>query len=99
MPIYEYACPKCGEFENRQSLNDPILKRCPTCKSKVTKLISASAFQLKGEGWYSDGYHKKAPSAASTTPAATPAASSESPTSTPAATPAASSSSSSSSSD
>jgi putative FmdB family regulatory protein len=62
MPIYEYSCPKCGEFERHQSLSDPTLKRCPTCRSKVTKLISASAFQLKGGGWYSDAYQKKAAS-------------------------------------
>jgi len=60
MPIYEYACPKCGDFEHRQSLSDPILKRCPSCKAKVTKLISSSAFTLKGGGWYSDAYQKKA---------------------------------------
>lgn len=59
MPIYEYQCPKCGEFEHRQSISDPILKKCPTCKAKVTKLISSSAFQLKGGGWYSDAYSKK----------------------------------------
>jgi putative FmdB family regulatory protein len=62
MPIYEYGCPKCGEFELRQSVNDPVLSRCPTCRSKVTKLISSPAFQLKGGGWYSDGYQKKAAS-------------------------------------
>jgi putative FmdB family regulatory protein len=64
MPIYEYACPKCGEFEQRQSLSDPVLKKCPTCRSKVTKLISSSAFTLKGGGWYSDAYQKKTPSSA-----------------------------------
>ena len=67
MPIYEYACPKCGEFEHRQSLSDPVLKRCPSCKAKVTKLISSSAFSLKGGGWYSDGYHKKAAPSGGTT--------------------------------
>jgi putative FmdB family regulatory protein len=65
MPIYEYACPKCGEFEERQSLSDPVLKKCPTCRSKVTKLISSSAFTLKGGGWYSDAYQKKASSSSS----------------------------------
>lgn len=59
MPIYEYQCAKCGEFEHRQSLSDPILKRCPQCRGKVTKIISSSAFQLKGGGWYSDAYSKK----------------------------------------
>lgn len=62
MPIYEYECPKCGEFEQRQAISDPVLKRCPTCRSKVTKLISSSAFQLKGGGWYSDAYQKKSSS-------------------------------------
>ncbi|HYB98243.1 MAG TPA: zinc ribbon domain-containing protein [Candidatus Limnocylindrales bacterium] len=59
MPIYEYACPKCGEFEFTQSIKDSPLARCPKCRSKVTKLISSAAFQLKGGGWYSDGYQKK----------------------------------------
>ena len=66
MPIYEYGCPKCGDFEVRQSLNDPVLKRCPTCRSTVTKLISSSAFQLKGGGWYSDAYQKKSSSTSTT---------------------------------
>jgi len=78
MPIYEYACPKCGEFERSQSIRDEPLKRCPTCKSKVTKLISSTAFQLKGGGWYTEGYQKKG-----ATPAATPS-SSEGSSSTPA---------------
>ena len=59
MPIYEYECRKCGEFEYRQSISDDPLKRCPKCRSAVTKLLSASAFHLKGGGWYSDGYDKK----------------------------------------
>jgi predicted nucleic acid-binding Zn ribbon protein len=36
------------------------LSRCPTCRSKVTKLVSASSFHLKGGGWYADGYQKGA---------------------------------------
>lgn len=62
MPIYEYECGKCGEFEHRQNLSDPVLKRCPTCKSKVTKIMSSSGFQLKGGGWYADAYQKKSSS-------------------------------------
>jgi putative FmdB family regulatory protein len=56
MPIYEYACPKCGEFETTQRITDPPLKKCPTCKSKVQKLISSTSFQLKGSGWYATDY-------------------------------------------
>jgi len=62
MPIYEYECPKCGAFERLQGINDSPLARCPTCRSKVSKLISSSSFQLKGDGWYADGYSGKKPS-------------------------------------
>jgi putative FmdB family regulatory protein len=57
MPIYEYACPKCGEFEVTQRITADPLKKCPTCKStKVKKLISSTSFQLKGTGWYVTDY-------------------------------------------
>jgi putative FmdB family regulatory protein len=56
MPIYEYRCPKCGTFETTQRITDPALKRCPTCKSKVERMISATSFVLKGSGWYATDY-------------------------------------------
>ncbi|MBI3784435.1 MAG: zinc ribbon domain-containing protein [Deltaproteobacteria bacterium] len=56
MPIYEYRCPKCGEFEVTQRITESPLKKCPTCKAKVTKLISSTSFQLKGSGWYITDY-------------------------------------------
>ena len=56
MPIYEYRCNKCGEFEIVQKITDPQLKKCPTCRGKVTKLISSTSFQLKGTGWYVTDY-------------------------------------------
>ena len=59
MPIYEYQCKKCGEFEVVQKITEPQLKRCPTCRGKVTKLISNTSFQLKGTGWYVTDYARK----------------------------------------
>jgi len=59
MPIYEYRCTRCGEFEVFQRITDPSLKRCPTCQAKVTKLISNTSFQLKGSGWYITDYGRK----------------------------------------
>jgi putative FmdB family regulatory protein len=56
MPIYEYECEKCGEFEQMQRITDPPLARCPTCKRKVRRLISNTSFQLKGTGWYVTDY-------------------------------------------
>ena len=56
MPIYEYRCEKCGEFEYSQRITDAALQRCPTCKRKVRRLISNTSFQLKGSGWYVTDY-------------------------------------------
>ncbi len=57
MPIYEYECRDCQKvFEVQQKISDEPLKECPQCKGDVKKLISANSFQLKGGGWYADGY-------------------------------------------
>jgi putative FmdB family regulatory protein len=59
MPIYEYDCENCGTFEVSQRITDKPLRRCPTCKGKVGKLISSTSFQLKGSGWYVTDYAGK----------------------------------------
>ena len=59
MPIYEYHCSKCGDFETMQKMSDNPLTQCPTCRRKVTKLISSTTFQLKGSGWYITDYARK----------------------------------------
>src|SRR5262245_46958098 len=56
MPIYEYRCEHCGDFEETQRISDPPLQRCPTCRRKVRRLISNTSFQLKGSGWYVTDY-------------------------------------------
>lgn len=66
MPLYEYSCPKCGTFEVSQRITEPPLTK-HTCGKPVERLISRSAFQLKGGGWYSDGYGSKSSSSSSKT--------------------------------
>ena len=57
MPVYEYECPTCQSvIEVQQKIADPPLSSCPECQSPVRKLMSMSSFQLKGGGWYADGY-------------------------------------------
>lgn len=56
MPIYEYKCDKCGVFEVTQRITENPLKKCPTCKGKVERIISATSFVLKGSGWYATDY-------------------------------------------
>ena len=59
MPIYEYQCKKCGVVEVTQRITDSPLERCPTCRSRVSKLISQTSFHLKGSGWYLTDYARK----------------------------------------
>jgi putative FmdB family regulatory protein len=60
MPIYEYACKKCGKtIEVIQKFSDPILRKHQGCGGSLTKLISTASFQLKGTGWYVTDYARK----------------------------------------
>lgn len=54
MPIYEYACQKCGHaFDALQKISDGPLRKCPQCGAlRLKRLVSAPQFRLKGTGWY-----------------------------------------------
>ena len=57
MPLYEYKCEKCGDvFEVRQKFSDEPLTVHEKCGGAVQRLISTSAFQFKGSGWYVTDY-------------------------------------------
>lgn len=57
MPIYEYECKKCGRLEVIQGFDETPLTKCPDCnKAGLTKLLSAPAFHLKGNGWYATDF-------------------------------------------
>lgn len=73
MPVYEYECNDCRKvFEIQQRMADAPLTICPECEGTVRKLVSMSSFQLKGGGWYADGYASSAGGAAKPAPAAAP---------------------------
>ena len=60
MPIFEYECKKCKsrqeEIQESHKSDNPT---CAICKVKMRRLVSLNSFQLKGGGWYKDGYQKK----------------------------------------
>jgi putative FmdB family regulatory protein len=62
MPIYEYHCPKCGTFELMQRITEAPVRKCPTCKGKVERLVSRTSFVLKGSGWYATDYARSSKS-------------------------------------
>jgi putative FmdB family regulatory protein len=57
VPLYEYECEKCGKHvEKIEKVQGPYLKKCPSCGGRVKRLISRSAIQFKGSGWYVTDY-------------------------------------------
>jgi putative FmdB family regulatory protein len=91
MPIYEYACAACLHIhEVIQKMTDAPLTICPKCQqATLRKQVSATAFRLKGDGWYETDFKKTGQRnlvSSDTAPAAessAPAASSESSQQTP----------------
>jgi len=60
MPIYEYECTQCGcRSEVIQKVGDPLLRKCRKCGGALKKLISSSAIQFKGSGWYITDHPRK----------------------------------------
>ena len=69
MPIYEYECTSCCKvIEVIQRMTEDPLTNCPDCSGPVNKLVSKSSFQLKGGGWYADGYSSKSSNGSGSTP-------------------------------
>lgn len=57
MPIYEYQCSGCSQRrEILQGLNEKKRPRCEECGRSMKRVISPSAFILKGSGWYVTDY-------------------------------------------
>jgi putative FmdB family regulatory protein len=57
MPIYEYQCDACGT--QRELILKPgevARPACTTCRKRMRRVISKTAFILKGSGWYVTDY-------------------------------------------
>lgn len=58
MPVYEFEC-RCGAVtEDLVPMGTDEIE-CPVCHEKARKIISRCTFELKGGGWYADGYAAK----------------------------------------
>ncbi|MDT8448513.1 MAG: zinc ribbon domain-containing protein [bacterium] len=64
MPLYEYDCSACGKPQELiRRFSEADNKTCPECGAEgLERRTSKTAFQLKGGGWYADGYSSEAPS-------------------------------------
>jgi putative FmdB family regulatory protein len=60
VPLYEYACLKCGRHTDKiEPVAGPHLRKCPHCGGKVESVITAPAIKFKGSGWYINDYAAK----------------------------------------
>jgi putative FmdB family regulatory protein len=58
MPVYEFECPN-GHLTEELVRMGTKTTTCPRCKKRARKIISPCSFDLKGGGWYADGYASK----------------------------------------
>ncbi len=59
MPIYEYECASCGKvFEEWNKGFDDVESPC-ACGGTARRIVSNTAFVLKGSGWYVTDYNGK----------------------------------------
>jgi len=58
MPIYEYMCQNCQNvFEKWLKFSETTENApCPKCGSRAQRILSNTAFVLKGGGWYVTDY-------------------------------------------
>ncbi|HHP7235259.1 MAG TPA: FmdB family zinc ribbon protein [Desulfobacterales bacterium] len=55
MPVYEFKC-ECGEVTEDLVRMGTESISCPKCGKTANKIMSRCTFELKGGGWYADGY-------------------------------------------
>jgi len=57
MPIYEYQCDTCGAQRELILKHGEIARpTCTACRKRMRRVISKTAFILKGSGWYVTDY-------------------------------------------
>ena len=49
MPVYTFACPKCGLAVNKVSQVQDASPKCPYCHLEMDRQIKSCGFVLKGQ--------------------------------------------------
>lgn len=56
--LFDFKCYKCGNVEEHLVESNKEIVMC-SCGEKMTKLLSAPPFHLKGNNWAKDNYGLK----------------------------------------
>jgi putative FmdB family regulatory protein len=60
MPVYEFECNQ-GHITEKLAPMGTKHTKCAKCNKRAKKILSACTFELKGGGWYADGYSSSKP--------------------------------------
>ena len=58
MPVYEFECSE-GHITEELVRMGTKSTQCSKCHKRAKKIMSQCSFDLKGGGWYADGYSSK----------------------------------------
>ncbi len=76
MPLYDYACTKCGKIrEVRHGFNERFDEPCEACGSPLRRVFNAAPVLFKGSGFYVTDSRQPASSEKAEKPKSTPASS------------------------
>jgi putative FmdB family regulatory protein len=56
MPLFDFVCPACGIKKEVLVKQQGAEVCCDTCHNPMQKQVGKSNFELKGSGWFKDGY-------------------------------------------
>lgn len=88
MPLYDYACTKCGRtFEVRRGFNETHQDPCAACGASVRRVFNAAPVLFKGSGFYVTDSRRAAPGVKAEKPEKTEKPASEGSTPAPSAPP------------
>lgn len=59
MPIYEFSCSKCGNFEVKQSIHEDHIAVCPNCKAMAIRVFTPTAVIFNAPGFPGNDMKKK----------------------------------------
>ena len=60
MPVYEFECAP-GHITEKPLPKGTKHTKCAKLDKRAKKILSACTFELKGGGWYADGYSSTRP--------------------------------------